>query len=234
MSPGDLSAASPDFPPYRAVEVQGGTLRLGRCIARGAGGSAVHTGVSAWGEPLAIKILAPGETGATERDALVACRHPRIVHLHATFEHEGRMHLALQHGGLPLSSHAPFERPGERLTAAMRVAAAVLEALHFMHRFGFSHGAVAPRHVLIQPPRSKEETAPQLIRLCGLSASGRHGADAIARDVADARALVRGLLGEPKGDVATRVAALLDSDDPALVGGSASRLWTRLAAAHRG
>lgn len=196
-------------------------MRLGPRIGGGADGG-VFAATNAWGERLAVKVLSTSrsrESWQRERSALLQCRHPRVAHLYAAFEHEGRFNLAMQRGGPALSTVAPAT-PRGRLALCMAVAAPLLQALHFMHRFGFSHGAVRPEHVLV---RKAAQGQPGTVHLCGFSSLTKTEGDAALRDVADAAKLLRGALGDTP---ALRLASVLESGEAR----SAARLWAQIGA----
>ncbi|MBI5275320.1 MAG: protein kinase [Burkholderiales bacterium] len=140
------------FPPVRKLKLGGVGYQLDHQIGVGAF-STVYGGTDMWGNPIAMKLMAPEVNRALwerEAKALVRFRHPCVTYLYAASEHEGRLYLALERCGISLSRI----RPGDEVRAyvCQIVARALLQALHAIHVLDHVHGDVCPNNVLIRDP----------------------------------------------------------------------------------
>ena len=137
------------FPAVQRVLYQGVAYRLGHQIAVGAS-STVFEASDEWGNLLAAKRYHEGNDDSEwrrEAENLRRLRHPRIVHLHAAFEHEGSRYLILERAG-PSLARAKLAGPAERDPFARFAARFLMEGLHAIHAAGYIHGDVASGNVL--------------------------------------------------------------------------------------
>ena len=171
LSPG-TGANATDLPPLPAAE-----LAQRRSWPRlpgyellselGRGGMAVvyHARQSALDRPVALKVILAGAlAGATDRtrfrreaEAVARLRHPNVVQIYDTGEHEGCLYLALEFvGGGSLDRRlADHPLPPDE---AARIVERLADGVQAAHDAGIIHRDLKPANVLLEPDGTPKVT----------------------------------------------------------------------------
>ncbi|MET8542578.1 protein kinase [Kitasatospora sp. NPDC004799] len=169
------------------------------------------------GRPVAVKMLdgAPGPA--------VRLRHPGIVTVLGTGEHEGRPYLAMELlDGYTLDDH--LLDGGYRAAAVADFGAQIAEALAVAHRAGLTHGGIGPARLLLTPAGA--------VKILGFgTVAPAPGSDLSALGDTLDELLARPLPAGPPGELDALVSQLRDTrgQDPRRTEEFAARL-RRLAA----
>jgi eukaryotic-like serine/threonine-protein kinase len=145
VSHGSLPFQLPDVGSSITSPITGNTYTIGNHIGEG-GFGVVFDCSDVWGNELAAKVLKPNGTdfGATEEraraelEALVAVRHPNIVHVYDAFVYHGACYIVSERCDLPLTTFLD-DSQYQPLTWFRSIARCVLQAVHFAHVQGLAH-----------------------------------------------------------------------------------------------
>lgn len=182
-NPNALLAPQPPrrFPPPEpgeAISHNGKTYLIGQRIGAGAFGT-VFAATDDWGNDLVAKVLQP--RNATDEQlrgqwrqelaALVTLRHPNITFVHDAFEYHDNCYLILErcshdlHGLLALPNlHGDLWLPW--------LARDLLQALQFLHDFGWVHKDLHPGNVFILWQRDRMVPSKEPVLVCKLGDLG--------------------------------------------------------------
>ena len=141
-----------------------GHFRIRGFLGAGAMGTVYLAETAESGDPVAIKVIAPGPSHDRrfrerfERECALATslRHPNVVTTIASGENEGHLYLAMEYvEGCDLREILTREGPLE-LSRALRLVAQVAGGLDAAHRLGLVHRDVKPANVLVTEREGEE------------------------------------------------------------------------------
>ncbi|MBN2310098.1 MAG: serine/threonine protein kinase [Candidatus Hydrogenedentes bacterium] len=143
-----------------------GDYEVERVLGEGGFGTVYLGTDTKLGRPVALKFLRdtmdPRRRKLFDREARAIAalgKHPSIVQIYASGEHEGHAYFALEHVGSNALKLLEEQPNGLPVNDALRIAAECAEALAYAHREGILHRDVKPANILIEPEDGRAKLA---------------------------------------------------------------------------